>query len=111
MSDLWLYEVPAGEPLSGDLQVRFQIYNYEAWSYRPLVFEEIAYAPHLLASWLWCHDRPTDRECRVYWGTHGCDLQRGHSCEHVCDCGAYPYYGPDTNFYGEDAPVEIAARG
>jgi hypothetical protein len=59
--------------------------------------------------------------CRVYWGSHGCDLARGH--EGPCDCGCceceshpdpdsgcvgkFPYYGPDTNFYGED----VDARG
>jgi hypothetical protein len=55
-----------------------------------------------------------ESECRVYWGSHGCDLERGHTGEHVCllcydpdDAGGYvgapPYYGPDTQFYGEDA--------
>jgi hypothetical protein len=65
-------------------------------------------------------------DCRVYWGSHGCDLDRGHDglCEcGCCDCpdGAHngvtapaddegvlcvaksPYYGPETEFYGEDA--------
>jgi len=66
--------------------------------------------------------------CRVYWNTHGCALERGHDGPHVCNCaiedegtfdpetheyyddpgcfnvGAPPYYGPDTNFFGEDAP-------
>lgn len=53
--------------------------------------------------------------CRVYWGSHGCDLWRGHVGPHIClTCwdedgdnegyvGSWPYYGPDTNFYGEDA--------
>lgn len=62
--------------------------------------------------------------CRVYWGTHGCRHDRGHSADipHECDCcecgdlhpngspdykcvAKPPYYGPeyDTNFYGEDA--------
>lgn len=66
--------------------------------------------------------------CRTYWGSHGCRLERGHDGEHLCDCtfnedgslkphmdspegiaddngnvGRAPYYGPDTNFYGEDA--------
>lgn len=52
--------------------------------------------------------------CRVYWGSHGCCLPRGHDGTCVCDCasgetpagvlnvGAAPYYGPDTGFYGED---------
>ena len=68
--------------------------------------------------------------CRVYWGSHGCKLQRGHSGPHVCTCydeagsafdpatreyfgepgvfnvGAPPYYGPKTAFYGEDAEYE-----
>ena len=63
--------------------------------------------------------------CRVYWGSHGCCLERGHDGPHLCDCaddegvdpvtrlylddpncvnvGAPPYYGPKTRFYGEDA--------
>lgn len=66
--------------------------------------------------------------CRVYWGSHGCALPRGHEGPHECDCctchdheadplnGATdpedegvlcvakpPYYGADTSFYGEDA--------
>jgi hypothetical protein len=61
-----------------------------------------------------------DTSCRIYWGSHGCYLERGHEGPHwcCCDCkdhnnqpndeascvGAYPYYGrPETNFYGEDA--------
>jgi hypothetical protein len=58
----------------------------------------------------------------VYWGSHGCDLERGHEGDCRCSCcgcsdhvghpepgcvGAAPYYGPETRFYGEDA----AARG
>lgn len=63
--------------------------------------------------------------CRVYWGSHGCKLERGHDGPHLCECaddpgvdpvtreyiedrqvvnvGAPPYYGPDTKFWGEDA--------
>jgi hypothetical protein len=56
--------------------------------------------------------------CRVYWGSHGCHLERGHPADVPCRCDcecvihpdpdsgcvcAWPYYGPDTNFYGEDA--------
>lgn len=63
--------------------------------------------------------------CRVYWGSHGCSLERGHAGLCICSCafgedgpqdpradfieegvlnvGAPPYYGPDTFFYGEDA--------
>lgn len=63
--------------------------------------------------------------CRVYWGSHGCRLERGHDGPHECGCaldqgvdpetreyaddpgvfnvGAAPYYGPNTRFYGEDA--------
>ena len=51
--------------------------------------------------------------CRVYWGSHGCNLPRGHSGPHLCACadipaskggvGKPPYYGPETRFYGEDA--------
>jgi hypothetical protein len=62
----------------------------------------------------------------VYWGSHGCHLPYGHTGPHLCHCakpnwhaylpegyynpdthawnvGAPPYYGPETNFYGEDA--------
>jgi hypothetical protein len=66
---------------------------------------------------------PQPLSCRVYWGSHGCHLPRGHEGPHLCDCankpdvdpvtreypdgtlnvGAPPYYGPDTRFYGEDA--------
>ena len=60
--------------------------------------------------------------CRVYWNTHGCQLERGHEGHHECDCcecenhelnnvdedgvvcvGKSPYYGDDTTFFGEDA--------
>lgn len=60
--------------------------------------------------------------CRVYWGSHGCELERGHDGPHACDCcdcpdfhtgdpdaegvmcvAGPPYYGPETVFYGEDA--------
>ena|GEM_PF-5268842 len=52
--------------------------------------------------------------CDTYWGSHGCDLPRGHpgwcvcwSCYDPADTvgyvGAFPYYGADTNFYGEGA--------
>jgi hypothetical protein len=58
--------------------------------------------------------------CRVYWGTHGCNLERGHPGDCECDCcdcvdhasnpldegvlcvAKPPYYGPDTRFYGDD---------
>lgn len=67
-------------------------------------------------------------DCRIYWGSHGCDLKRGHTGGHECGCcdcpsghhdgitapllvgetnvvcvARAPYYGPATNFYGEDA--------
>lgn len=66
-------------------------------------------------------------DCRVYWGSHGCNLERGHEGTHVCACcdcpedhhdgitapelvddegvvcvAQAPYYGPGTVFYGED---------
>lgn len=60
--------------------------------------------------------------CRVYWGSHGCYLLRGHSGPHECDCcrcpdhdasnvdedgvrcvAKPPYYRSGTTFYGEDA--------
>lgn len=64
-------------------------------------------------------------DCRVYWGSHGCHLQRGHEGHCECDCcdcpegthpnpdpnvlcvAKFPYYGPETRFYGED----VASRG
>ena len=72
----------------------------------------------------------TANDCRVYWGSHGCNLERGHEGGHVCPCcdcppgrhngvdaptlvdddgvicvSREPYYGPETYFYGEDAPA------
>ena len=72
--------------------------------------------------------------CRVFWGSHGCDLERGHlerdgtphDCG-CCECGDHhpfpewpdegvlcvakaPYYGPGTIFYGEDATPESVGR-
>jgi hypothetical protein len=51
--------------------------------------------------------------CRVYWGSHGCQLSRDHEGPHLCSCadtppaeggvGKPPYYGDITRFYGEDA--------
>lgn len=65
--------------------------------------------------------------CRVYWGSHGCDLERGHVAPHDCMCcecpldtknhlkeqgcvSTAPYYGWRTLFYGEDAPRQRALR-
>lgn|GEM_PF-1930227 len=67
--------------------------------------------------------------CRVYWGSHGCDLERGHGkrlrphdCG-CCDCGdshpqddgalcvaRKPWYGWQTRFYGEDLSSWERAR-
>ena len=66
--------------------------------------------------------------CRVYWGSHGCKLERDHDGPHLCNCadepgidpetreyvdepgvfnvGAPPFYGPETRFYGEDATAQ-----
>lgn len=67
---------------------------------------------------------PRERPCRVYWGSHGCMLERDHDGPHICSCaprgalergyltaderadgnvGAPPYYSEATNFWGEDA--------
>ncbi len=57
--------------------------------------------------------------CETYWGTHGCELHKGHGgyCICCCECqdhltreedgcvGAFPYYGKDTKFYGADAKI------
>ena len=52
--------------------------------------------------------------CRVYWGSHGCCLPRGHEGDHWCDCcecedhpepgcvAGPPYFGINTHFYGDD---------
>lgn len=63
--------------------------------------------------------------CRVYWGSHGCQFKRGHDLAvqpHECDCcecdgpckaecvAKPPYYGPQTNFYGEDATAETVGQ-
>lgn len=66
--------------------------------------------------------------CDTYWGSHGCDLPKGHDGPRICDCalmdngeyhpdtrtyydepgvvnvGAPPCYGPETHFYGDDIP-------
>lgn len=26
------------------------------------------------------------KHCRVYWGSHGCSLERGHDGPHICSC-------------------------
>ncbi len=77
---------------------------------------------------------PSFEWCRVYWGSHGCELERGHverdgtphDCG-CCQCGEHhpypdwpdegvlcvaqePYYGPGTNFYGEDVTPESVGR-
>jgi hypothetical protein len=41
------------------------------------------------------------RDCRVYWGSHGCDRRRGHRGKHRCECGSTGY-GPGTRYFGED---------
>ena len=56
-----------------------------------------------------------NESCRVFWGSHGCELERGHDGTHSCSCcncenhpdipecvGKAPYYGDNTQFYGED---------
>ncbi len=55
--------------------------------------------------------------CRVFWGSHGCERPAGHDGDHWCDCcecedhpddescvAGPPYYGVDTDFYGDDVP-------
>ena len=68
-------------------------------------------------------------DCRVYWGSHGCQHERGHDGPHACECcdcvnhpdpyevaghecaARPPYFGPGTLFYGTDAELEgIAAE-
>lgn len=66
----------------------------------------------------WIPSKQSDL-CDTYWGSHGCFKQRGHEGHHVCTCcedpsnhatdhldtgcvGTYPYYGEDTNFFGDD---------
>jgi len=63
------------------------------------------------------------KPCRVYWNSHGCELERGHDGPHLCLCaleggfdkltrkypdgsinvGEPPYYGAETRFFGDDA--------
>jgi hypothetical protein len=59
--------------------------------------------------------------CRTYWGTHGCALPRLHDGPCWCDCcecqqhpdpdsgcvGGPPYYGPETEFFGEDVKQKL----
>lgn len=47
--------------------------------------------------------------CRVFWGSHGCELPRGHQGRHVCGDEAGPCCGlnPDgTVAYWDDATRE-----
>jgi hypothetical protein len=101
-AELLLYEnglTVTGSPLKGrDLQVRVQ--TYSCFGTRPLTWIERLERGECA---LLCHDEPAP-ECRVYWGSHGCARLRGHDGEHVCDCGALPYEGAATRFFGEDAP-------
>lgn len=79
----------------------------------------------------WIRPKRRVADCRVYWGSHGCDLERGHRGHHECDCcecpdhignlgmtededgeylcvATWPYYGDITAWYGEDAtPREV----
>lgn len=51
-----------------------------------------------------------DRICRTYWGTHGCELERGtHGNDHRCDDGCPTPEGYAAVF-GEDAG-ELARTG
>lgn len=68
---------------------------------------------------IWAEPNPEAHAetCPVCWGSHGCDRPRGHEGPHWCDCcdcadhpdpdsGCVvgpPYYGPDTEFFGDDA--------
>lgn len=59
--------------------------------------------------------------CDVNWGSHSCSLPRDHEGKCVCCCickdhvndprdgcvGAWPYYGPQTRFFGGD----VVSRG
>ena len=43
--------------------------------------------------------------CRVFWGSHGCELERGHKGAHQCDPGCPPVgYGKWWRIFGEDIP-------
>ena len=101
-------------PASG-LSMRFDEDGNEVWtSWRELeVGGEV-----FTKTWVQrCRHPVPSVPCRVYWGSHGCQLERGHvgHCEcNCCECedhelfrvrgcvGKYPYYGPDTGFCGED---------
>lgn len=52
-------------------------------------------------------------DCDVYWGSHGCDLERGHAGDHRCGVGdpegecSRPY---GWSLYGHDVTKEDRAR-
>lgn len=49
-----------------------------------------------------------ERRCRVYWGSHGCQLDRGHEGPHRCDddCPSPERY---SVLFGEDTTEEERA--
>jgi hypothetical protein len=44
----------------------------------------------------------SDKDCRVFWGMHGCYKTRGHNGSHECTCGAVCYEIPGTEAFGLD---------
>lgn len=48
-------------------------------------------------------------DCRVYWGSHGCDKPRGHWWRHRCgppdDVCTRGFRPPYTAYFGEDVRV------
>jgi hypothetical protein len=96
------------------------------WATASRVFKPATYEVISDTRYVGQRRKPPQEECRVYWGSHGCDEPRGHpgNVPHRCDCcecvnhpdpdpdnpgnesscvAAPPYYGPDTRFFGEDA--------
>jgi hypothetical protein len=53
--------------------------------------------------WTPIESPPADDFCRVYWGSHGCERERGHRGPHRCEPDCPPRgYGRWWRVFGED---------
>ena len=48
--------------------------------------------------------------CNTFWGSHGCDLPKGHDGQHVCDCHD-PNDADDVAAHRSASPEDYGADG